>query len=119
MEQVEGTEHRYGGQWKGSAVKNHGQQGEEESRSSQGAFEVGRAHDGGNRQHNKTGNCRVHGPLQPFKPSMQMPDRTCREGLSTVEGIAQGPCLLEEDTNKTEKHTMATASSRSRGSIRC
>jgi len=61
-ERLEVTEQRYGGNPKGSAVKKHGHQGKTKSGSSQGSPEAGRANDGGNRQHHKTGDCRVHGP---------------------------------------------------------
>ncbi len=59
-ERLEVTEHGYGGNRKGSVVKNNGQKGKKKSRSSQDSSEVGRANDSGNRQHYKTGDCRVH-----------------------------------------------------------
>ncbi len=61
-EQLEVTEHCYGGNRKGSAVKNNGQQCKEKSRSSQGSSDMGHDNNGGSRWHNKTGNYRVHGP---------------------------------------------------------
>jgi len=63
-ERLEVTEHRYGGNPKGSAVKKNGHQGNNKGGSSKGGPESGRANDGGNRQRNtnKTGDCRVHGP---------------------------------------------------------
>lgn len=61
-ERLETTEHRYGGNRKGSADKKNGQVGKGKSGNSEGGPEVGHANDGGNRQRKKTGDCRVHGP---------------------------------------------------------
>ncbi len=88
-ERVEVTEHRYGGNQKGSTVKKNGQQDKEKSRSSQGSSEVGRANDGVKPSKQQIWQLPCSwAKLQPFKPSMQSPDGTCREGLSTVGGTA-------------------------------
>ena len=63
-ERLEVTEQCYGGGGnpKGSAIKKNGQQGKMKSGSSQGGPKAGRTNGSGNRQHNKTGDCRVYGP---------------------------------------------------------